>query len=80
MTSGNLYLDMNLTERDGGEEAYSVLMAGGSATNALGTAYEDANGQISGYVLEGAFILPKTWSEFRKTDSYSTRLWRGTST
>ncbi len=68
---GNLYLDMNLTERDGGEEAYSVLMAGGSATNALGTAYEDANGQLSGYVLEGAFILPKTWSEFRKTDSYS---------
>ena len=68
---GNLYLDMNLTERDGGEEAYSVLMAGGGATNALGTAYEDANGQISGYVLENAFILPKTWSQFRKTDSFS---------
>ena len=68
---GNLYLDMNLTERDGGEEAYSVLMAGGSATNALGTAYEDANGQLSGYVLENAFILPKTWSQFRKTDSFS---------
>ena len=68
---GNLYLDTNLTERNGGEEAYSVLMAGGSATNALGTAYEDASGQLSGYVLEGAFILPKTWSEFRKTDSFS---------
>lgn len=68
---GDLYLDMNFTDRAGGEEAYSVLMAGGSATNALGTAVEDANGQLSGYVLEGAFILPKTWSEFRETASYS---------
>ena len=71
---GNLYLDMNLTERAGGEEAYSVLMAGGSATNALGTAYEDANGQLSSYVLAGAFILPKTWSEFRETESFSNAL------
>ncbi|MXY90836.1 MAG: TonB-dependent receptor [Gammaproteobacteria bacterium] len=68
---GNLYTDLNFTDRSGGEEAYSVLMAGGSATNALGTAYEDANGQLSGYVLEGAFILPKTWSEFRETKSFS---------
>ncbi len=68
---GNLYLDLNFTDRDGGEEAYSVLMAGGSPTNALGTAFEDAGGQLSGYVLEGAFILPKTWSEFRKTESFS---------
>ncbi|MGI9316621.1 MAG: TonB-dependent receptor domain-containing protein, partial [bacterium] len=55
----------------GGEEAYSVLMAGGSATNANGTAVEDANGQLTNYVLEGAFILPKTWSEFRETDTFS---------
>ncbi len=68
---GNLYTDLNFTDRSGGEEAYSVLMAGGSATNALGTAFEDANGQLSDYVLEGAFILPKTWSEFRETKSYS---------
>lgn len=68
---GDIYLDLNFTERDGGEEAYSVLMAGGSATNANGTATVDGNGQLSGYVLEGAFILPKTWSEFRKTKSFS---------
>ena len=68
---GNLYTDFNFTDRSGGEEAYSVLMAGGSATNALGTAFEDGNGQLSGFVLEGAFILPKTWSEFRETESYS---------
>lgn len=68
---GNFYLDLNFTERDGGEQAYSVLMAGGSATNALGTAFEDESGQLSGYVLEGAFILPKTWSEFRETRSFS---------
>ena len=68
---GNLYLDLNFTDRSGGEEAYSVLMAGGNATNALGTAVEDGSGQLTGYVLEGAFILPKTWSEFRETESYS---------
>lgn len=68
---GNVYLDLNFTERDGGEEAYSVLMAGGSPTNANGNAVEDTDGQLTGYVLEGAFILPKTWSEFRKTKSFS---------
>lgn len=68
---GNIYLDFTAAERSGGEEAYSVLMAGGSPTNALGTAVEDANGQLTGFALEGAFILPKTWSEFRETKSYS---------
>lgn len=68
---GSVFADLNFTQRSGSEEAYSVLMAGGSPTNALGTAYEDANGQLNGFVLEGAFILPKTWSEFRETESFS---------
>ncbi|MGI9272730.1 MAG: TonB-dependent receptor [Woeseiaceae bacterium] len=68
---GNLYLDLSVAERSGGEEAYSVLMAGGSATNANGGAFEDSNGQLTNYTLEGAFILPKTWSEFRETDTFS---------
>lgn len=68
---GDVYLDLNFTEREGGEEAYSVLMAGGTPTNSNGTATVDGNGQLSGYVLENAFILPKTWSEFRSTKSFS---------
>lgn len=81
----SFYADFNYTDRTGSEEAYSVLMAGGSpqtiaayddengtnlsATN--GATYEDSDGQLSNYVLSDAFILPKTWSEFRETESTS---------
>ena len=68
---GSLFADFNFADRSGGEEAYSVLMAGGSPTNANGTAVEDASGQLTGYVLEGAFVLPKTWAEFRETETFS---------
>ncbi len=72
---GNFYFDFNYTDRDGGQEAYSVLQAGGSATNANGTAVEKENGELTGFVLEGSnFILPKTWSTFRSTESFSNAL------
>lgn len=66
-----VYLDSSYTDRQGGEEAYSVLMAGGSPSNNNGLAYEDENGQLSNYSLDGAFILPKTWSEFRSTETFT---------
>ena len=68
---GDVYLDLNFTERDGGEQAYSVLSVGGSPNNNGGQAYEDQNGQLVDYALDGVFAIPKTWSEFRKTKSFS---------
>jgi TonB-dependent receptor len=70
---GSIYLDVNQTKRDGSQAGNSILDVGGSrAYNANTT--QDANGQINNYALTGAFTIPKTWSEFRKTESSSSAL------
>ena len=68
---GNYYVDLNATERDGGQEAYSILSVVGRPVATPAT-YEDDNGALNNYRLEGNhFAIPKTWSQFRVTDSYS---------
>ena len=67
---GNFYLDLNVTERAGAQEAYSILSVGGGPV-ATANSYEDANGALNNYRLEGHFAIPKTWTEFRSTDSFS---------
>ena len=68
---GSFYLDLNFTERDGGEEAYSILSVGGNPVATADT-YEDGNGALNNYRLAGGHLaIPKTWSEFRVTDSFS---------
>ncbi len=68
---GSYYLDLNATERDGGQEAYSILSVVGSPV-ATSATYEDHNGALNNYRLEGNhFAIPKTWSQFRVTDSFS---------
>lgn len=67
---GNFYLDLNVTERDGGQEAYSILSVGGGPV-ATAQTYEDANGALNNYRLEGHFAIPKTWTEFRTTESFT---------
>ncbi len=68
---GNFYADLNRTERDGGQEAYSILSVVGSPVATAAT-YEDDNGALNNYRLEGNhFAIPKTWSQFRATDSFS---------
>ncbi len=75
--AGNIYLDVNATEREGGQEAYSILYAGGDPSDpdlnpsATGGTFEDRNGALQNYRYEGVVVIPKTWSEFRETDSTS---------
>ncbi len=67
---GRFYLDINATERSGSQEANSILDVGGSRTYNANTT-QDSNGQVENYALTGAFVIPKTWSEFRETESSS---------
>jgi len=67
---GRFYLDLNATERTGSQEANSILDVGGSRTYNANTT-QDSNGQLNNYALTGAFVIPKTWSEFRETESSS---------
>jgi TonB-dependent receptor len=67
---GRFYLDLNATERSGSQEANSILDVGGSRTYNANTT-QDSNGQVENYSLTGAFVIPKTWSEFRETESSS---------
>lgn len=68
--AGNFYLDLNATERSGGQEAYSILHAGETPV-ATSDTFEDSSGALNNYRIENALIIPKTWSEFRETDSES---------
>src|SRR5690606_2565493 len=60
--AGNFYVDLNSTERDGGQEAYSILHVSGTPVATADT-YEDANGALNNYRMEGNVVaIPKTWS------------------
>lgn len=67
---GNFYADLNFTERNGSQAGSSILDVGGSRVYNENTT-QDEFGQVNNYTLAGAFVIPKTWSEFRNTDSYS---------
>ena len=70
---GNIYLDLAMTERDGSQEGNSILDVGGSRTYNADTT-QDGAGQVSNYSLDGAFVIPKSWSEFRSTEATSNAL------
>jgi TonB-dependent receptor len=72
-SDGNIYLDINGTSLEGGEEAYEPLDVGGTPVATTDT-YQDSNGVIHNYRLEGVILLPKTKSDFSETDSYSNAL------
>ena len=67
---GNVYLDLSMTEREGSQEGSSILDVGGSRTYNASTT-QDSAGQVNDYALTGAFVIPKTWSEFRSTEASS---------
>lgn len=67
---GMFYLELSTTERDGSQEGNSILDVGGSRTYNSNTT-QDANGQVDNFTLTDAFVIPKTWSEFRSTESFS---------
>ncbi|MCY4427444.1 MAG: TonB-dependent receptor [Halieaceae bacterium] len=71
--AGSVYLDVSMTERSGGQRGSSILDVGGSRTYNANTT-QDGSGQVNNYSLTGAFVIPKTWSEFRETESFSNAL------
>jgi len=67
---GMFYLDLNKTKRSGEQAGSSVLgVVGALQTNSETS--QDAHGQINNYTLVNDFAIPKTYSDFRETDSYS---------
>ncbi|WP_373295367.1 TonB-dependent receptor [Thalassotalea profundi] len=66
---GMFYLDLNVTERQGSQEGSSILGVVGALETNSGTT-QDANG-VNNYTLVNEFGIPKTYSDFRQTDSYS---------
>lgn len=67
---GSFYLDLNSTERDGAQEAYSILHVAG-AYEATADTYEDSNGALNNYRMNGVIPIPKTWSSFRSNKAAS---------
>lgn len=67
---GHVYLDLALTQREGYQEGNSILDVGGARTYNANTS-QDGNGQVNDYALTDAFVIPKSWSDFRETDSDS---------
>jgi TonB-dependent receptor len=67
---GMVYLDLNGTKRSGTQKGNSIIAVGGSLQSDASTT-QDANGQLNNYTLTDDFAIPKTYSDFRETDSYS---------
>ncbi|WP_440874660.1 TonB-dependent receptor [Thalassotalea sp. PLHSN55] len=67
---GMVYLDLNGTKRSGQQAGSSILgVVGSLETNANTT--QDSSGQINDFTLRNDFAIPKTYSDFRETDSFS---------
>lgn len=64
---GNVYADFAYSDRSGSESGSSILDVGGSRVYNTETT-QDGNGQVDIFSLEGAFVIPKTWSDFRNTE------------
>ncbi|WP_017446150.1 TonB-dependent receptor [Gayadomonas joobiniege] len=72
---GFIYLDINTTELDGGQEAYSVLNDSKDYSDlVLADAYGDSEGQLHNFGSGSVFVQPKTWADFTTNDSTSNAL------
>ena len=63
----------NTTDRSGSQDGNQILEVGGSAIFDERTTV-NSNGDLNNFTLGGAFAIPKTWSEFRETESDTTAL------
>lgn len=67
---GRFYLDTSFTDRSGQQAGNSILdVAGGPIFDANTTV--DEYGQLNNLIIGPAFVIPKTWSNFRETESFS---------
>ena len=74
-SDGFIYLDINTTELDGGQEAYSVLNDSKDYGDlVLDNAYGDGQGQLHNFGSGSVFVQPKTWSDFTTNESISNAL------
>ena len=74
-TDAFVYLDINTTELDGGQEAYSVLNDSKDYGDLiLDDAYDDAQGQLENFGSGSVFVQPKTWADFTTNESTSNAL------
>ena len=71
--NGSVYLEYNATDRSGSQDGNQVLEVGGGAVFDERTTL-NSTGDLNNYTLSGAFAIPKTWSEFRETESDTTAL------
>jgi TonB-dependent receptor len=71
--AGHIYLDLNGTELDGGEESYDILDVSGTPT-ATNNTYQDDYGMLHNYTLEDVILIPKTKSDFAATESFTNAL------
>ena len=74
-TDAFIYLDVNATDLDGGQEVCSVLNDSKDYSDlVLDNAYGDAQGQLQSFGSGSAFVQPKTWADFTTNDSMSNAL------
>lgn len=64
---GSFYADLAYSDRSGAEQGSSILDVGGARTYNSETT-QDSNGQVNIFTLTDAFVIPKTWSDFRNTE------------
>lgn len=64
---GSFYADFAYSDRTGAEQGSSILDVGGARTYNSETT-QDSNGQVNIFSLTDAFVIPKTWSDFRNTE------------
>ena len=71
--AGSVYLEYNTTDRSGSQDGNQIIEVGGGAIFDERTTV-NSNGDLNNFTLGGAFAIPKTWSEFRETESDTTAL------
>ncbi len=67
---GSFYLDLAQTKREGAQSGNSILEVGGNRVYNANTT-QDKYGQLNNHTLTDTFAIPKTWSDFRTTDSFT---------
>ena len=68
---GSVYFDYVMTDRAGLQSGSSILDVGSRIISDGANATQDAHGQVNNYTLGSQFVIPKTWSDFRETESSS---------
>ena len=73
--NANFYLDLAYADRDGSQRGNSILEVGGHGANSIGpSTYQDQYGVVQNLTNVGTFNIPKSYIEFRSTETFSNAL------